>query len=70
MYKSGYCTFSKNGNEGVLNRFGMIHLPCVYDELVPINKNGNEMYNWYGELPFRYLAEKDQYGLITFTGKK
>jgi GYF domain 2/WG containing repeat len=69
-YENGYCTYYKNGNEGVLNKFGLVHLPCVYDELDPINAEGHEMNYWYGELPYRYLAKKDHYGLMTFSGEE
>jgi len=69
-YDSGYCEFYRGGNEGLLNKFGMTQLPCVYDRLTALDKNGNRMYNWRGELPYCFIAKKEHYGLITFSGEE
>jgi hypothetical protein len=69
-YESGYCKVLKYNGKGYLNKFGMPQFPCVYDELIPINKEGYKMLDWRGEVPYRLIAKKDHYGLITFSGEE
>ena len=69
-FDTGYCRVYKNGNMGLMNKFGFAQLPCVYDYLSPIDKEGHDVGYWHGDLPFRFIAKKDHYGLINFSGEE
>ena len=66
-YNNGYCNIYRNGKDGILNKYGLLHLPCIYRDLSPVDAKGNYC-SFYDS--YRIIAEKDKCGLIDFTGSE
>ena len=44
IYRNGRCVIEKRGGEGMLNRWGMEQIPCVYDNLTQADFGGGDAF--------------------------